>query len=235
MIWSKSTIRRSKQGKHTVDKNFQQDKTPKKRQNMDLWTWDFICCFLLTVVGTAFYKKSLMKGPKVFEQEEPWVMENLNKVFVYGVSGALMISVSLGRAVLTYTGPQKQVLLLWNFALVGLCIITGGFGTKICDHGALNFICLIFIFLISSLFLLLIHVIRRYKIKTKHLLIAIVVFFFVTTPILIMNSIRWRSGIRGQRMAVSSDFVNRKKKEINRLNLLLCCDLFRAATFRFHS
>ena len=210
MFWTKSTIRRNRQGKHIDEKVIHQDEDPKKRHDKDLWTWDFICCLLLTTVGTAFYKRSLMKGPKVFEQEEPWVMKNLNKVFVYGVSGALMISVSLGRAVLTYTGLQKQVLLLWNFALVGLCVFTGGFGTKICDHGALNFICLIFIFLVSSLFWLLAHVIRKYRVKTKHLLVAAAVFFFVTAPIPIINSIKWRSGIRGQRMAVSSDFVINK-------------------------
>ena len=230
MIWTKNVIHRKKYAKEII---ILEDDFSKEWRNKKLWTWDFICCFLLTVVGTAFYKKSLMKGPKASGQQEPWVMESLNKMFVYGVSGALMISISLGRAILTYTGLQKRVLLIYNFALVGLCIVTGGFGTKIRNHGALNFICLIFILLISSFFWLLIYLIRRYKIKTKY---VIIIAIFVIAPKPIMNSLKWRSGIRGQRMAVSSDFVNRKKKSsITRINLFLCCDSFRAATFRFHS
>lgn len=173
-----------------------------------IWTRKFIFFMALSLLGAAFYKKSLMKGPKAFEEEEPWVMKNLNKVFIYGICGALMMATSLSQAIYHFAGKQKTILLGWTLTLLTLCVVFGGFGTRICDHGALNLMCLAVIFAVFFVARFLVHQFSKLKIKTKNILIFVLVVFVVATPIVLKNSLKWRTGIRGQKIAVSKEFVN---------------------------
>lgn len=177
----------------------------------NIWTPKFIFFMALSTLGAAFYKKSLMKGPVAFEEEEPWVMKNLNKVFIYGICGALMMAAALSQGIYHFAGKQKTVLMGWTLTLLTLCVVFGGFGTKICNHGALNLMCLIIIFLVFFGVRFLIHQISKLNLKAKNVAIFSLVVFLFLTPVVIKNSLKWRSGIRGQKIAVSKDFVNNYK------------------------